>query len=100
MCRARRAQARSPARSRTSDGICLPFGEPCALPSSCTGLPPYTNGEVGATQYVQMVNTDFVVFSKTGQVLRGATPINQLWANAGGECSIHDNGDPVVVYDQ
>ena len=48
------------------DGICLPFGEPCALPSSCSCLPPDTNGEVGATQYVQMVNTDFVVFSKTG----------------------------------
>ena len=82
------------------DGICLPFGEPCALPSSCSCLPPDTNGEVGATQYVQMVNTDFVVFSKTGQVLRGATPINQLWANAGGECAVHNNGDPVVVYDQ
>jgi hypothetical protein len=82
------------------DGICLPFGEPCDLPSSCSCLPPDTNGEVGATQYVQMVNSDFVVFSKTGQVLRGATPINQLWANAGGECAIHNDGDPVVVYDQ
>ena len=47
------------------DGICLPFGAPCALPSSCSCLPPDTNGEVGATQYVQMVNTDFAVFSKT-----------------------------------
>jgi hypothetical protein len=82
------------------DGICLPFGEPCDLKSSCSCLPPDTNGEVGATQYVQMVNTDFVVFSKTGQVLRGATPINQLWANAGGECAVHNDGDPVVLYDQ
>jgi hypothetical protein len=76
------------------DGICLPFGEPCDLPSSCSCLPPDTNGEVGATQYVQMVNTDFVVFSKTGQVLRGATPINQLWANTDGECKTHNDGDP------
>jgi len=82
------------------DGICLPFGPPCDLPSSCSCLPPDTNGEVGATQYVQMVNTDFVVFSKTGTVLRTATPINQLWASAGGECAIHNDGDPVVVYDQ
>jgi hypothetical protein len=82
------------------DGICLPFGEPCALPSSCSCLPPDTNGEVGATQYVQMVNTDFVVFSKTGQVLRGATPINQLWASVGGECATHNDGDPVALYDQ
>jgi hypothetical protein len=82
------------------DGICLPFGPPCALPSSCSCLPPDTNGEVGTTQYVQMVNTDFAVFSKTGTVLRTATPINQLWANAGGECAIHNDGDPVVLYDQ
>lgn len=82
------------------DGICLPFGEPCALPSSCSCLPPDTDGEVGATQYVQMVNTDFAVFSKTGQVLRGATPINQLFANTDGECKTHNEGDPVVLYDQ
>ena len=48
------------------DGICLPFGPPCAQPSSCSCLPPDTNGEVGDTQYVQMVNTDFAVYSKTG----------------------------------
>jgi hypothetical protein len=82
------------------DGICLPFGDPCGLPSSCSCLPPDTNGEVGATQYVQMVNSDFAVFSKSGAVLRTATPINQLWANAGGECAAHNDGDPVVVYDQ
>jgi hypothetical protein len=32
------------------DGICLPFGPPCAQPSSCSCLPPDTEGEVGATQ--------------------------------------------------
>jgi hypothetical protein len=82
------------------DGICLPFGEPCAQPSSCSCLPPDTDGEVGSTQYVQMVNSDFIVFSKTGTVLRGATPIDQLWAGTSSECASHNDGDPVVVYDQ
>src|SRR6266550_8440958 len=82
------------------DGICLPFGPPCAQPSSCSCLPPDTNGEVGATQYVQIVNTDFAVYSKTGAVLRTATPINELWANTSGECQAHNDGDPVVLYDQ
>jgi hypothetical protein len=82
------------------DGICLPFGPPCAQPSSCSCLPPDTDGEVGATQYVQMVNTDFAVYSKTGTVLRTSTPINELWANTNGECKTHNDGDPVVVYDQ
>jgi hypothetical protein len=30
----------------------------------------------------------------------GATQINQLWRGAGGECEIHNDGDPVVLYDQ
>jgi hypothetical protein len=82
------------------DGICLPFGPPCAQPSSCSCLPPDTNGEVGASQYVQIVNTDFAVYSKTGTVLRTSTPINELWANTNGECKTHNDGDPVVLYDQ
>jgi hypothetical protein len=82
------------------DGICLPFGPPCAQQSSCSCLPPDTDGEVGGSQYVQMVNTDLAVYSKTGSVLRTATPINELWANTNGECKAHNDGDPVVVYDQ
>ena len=82
------------------DGICLPGSSPCGQPSSCSCLPPDTDGEVGSTQYVQMVNSDFMVFSKAGGVLRGATPINQLWAGTSSECAVHNDGDPVVVYDQ
>ena len=82
------------------DGICLPFGPPCGQPSSCSCLPPDTDGEVGGSQYVQAVNTDFAVYSKTGAVLRTSTPINELWATTNGECKIHNDGDPVVVYDQ
>src|SRR5438094_2312774 len=78
------------------DGICLPFGPPCDQASGCGCLPPDTDGEVGATQYVQMVNSDFAVYSKTGSVLRGATPINQLWAGTDSECAGHNDGDPVV----
>ena len=82
------------------DGICLPFGPPCGEASSCGCLPPDTNGEVGATQYVQMVNSDFAVYSKAGQVLRGATPIDALWSGTTSECAAHNDGDPIVVYDQ
>ena len=32
---------------------------------ACNCAPPDTNGEVGATQYVQMVNEGFQVFNKT-----------------------------------
>ncbi|MGE5093562.1 MAG: hypothetical protein ACM3SO_00385 [Betaproteobacteria bacterium] len=63
--------------------------------------PPDTNGAVGATQYVQLVNTDLAVFDKaTGNVVYGPVPINTLWAGFGGSCETDNDGDPVVVYDK
>jgi hypothetical protein len=83
------------------DGECLPFGDqPCTQASNCSCLPPDTNGEAGLTQYVEMGNTSFAVYSKTGAVLRPATDIDQLWAGTNSECAVHNDGDPVVVYDQ
>jgi hypothetical protein len=83
------------------DGICLPGGQPCTDPSSCGCLPPDTNGAAGATQYVQIVNSDFAVYSKaTGVAVRHATPIDELWSGTNSECAAHNDGDPVVVYDQ
>jgi hypothetical protein len=47
---------------------------------NCFCAPPDTNGEVGATQYVQIVNEGLQVF--------------------GGVCQNNGEGDPVVLYDQ
>ncbi|HEU5438286.1 MAG TPA: hypothetical protein VFU88_03265 [Ktedonobacterales bacterium] len=67
----------------------------------CNCAPPDTNGAVGATQYVQIVNTGFGVFDKTtGAIIGTSHPINSLWANFGGGCQANDDGDPVVQYDQ
>src|SRR5436190_9067527 len=56
------------------------------LPSySPTGAPPDTNGAVGATQYVQWVNTSFAVFNKTtGAMVYGPAAGNTLWSGLGG----------------
>ncbi|HLI62620.1 MAG TPA: choice-of-anchor D domain-containing protein [Terriglobales bacterium] len=63
--------------------------------------PPDTNGAVGATQYVQWVNTDFAVFDKTtGSLIAGPTPGNTLWTGFGGGCEANNDGDPIVLYDK
>ena len=63
--------------------------------------PPDTNGSVGATQFVQTVNTDFAVFSKSnGALVFGPVPINTLWSGFGGGCQTNNDGDPTVVYDK
>src|SRR6266478_3889826 len=68
---------------------------------SCNCAPPDTNGEVGATQYVQMVNEGYQVFNKTtGASLLGPSGITTLWSGFGGVCQNNGSGDPVVLYDQ
>src|SRR5213592_3855238 len=68
---------------------------------ACNCAPPDTNGEVGATQYVQIVNEGFQVFSKTtGASLYGPAAITTLWSGFGGVCQNGGSGDPVLLYDQ
>jgi hypothetical protein len=64
--------------------------------------PPDTNGAVGATQYVQWVNTYFAVFDKTTGAIASGFPKagNSIWAGFGGGCQTNNDGDPIVQYDK
>jgi uncharacterized repeat protein (TIGR01451 family) len=67
----------------------------------CNCAPPDTNGEVGETQFVQMVNEGFQVFDKaTGASVLGPQSISSVWSGFGGVCETGGDGDPVVLYDQ
>ncbi|HMA36926.1 MAG TPA: hypothetical protein VKY74_20900, partial [Chloroflexia bacterium] len=67
----------------------------------CNCAPPDTDGEVGATQYVQMVNEGYQVFNKaTGGSVLGPASITSIWTGFGGACETGGKGDPVVLYDQ
>ena len=47
----------------------------------CSCAPPDTNGEVGLTQYTQIVNEGFQVFDKvTGASVFGPVAISSVWA--------------------
>ena len=53
----------------------------------CNCAPPDTNGEVGATQYVQIVNQGYQVFDKTtGASILGPNDIESIWTGFGGVC--------------
>lgn len=69
--------------------------------------PPDTNGAVGATQYVQWVNTYFAVFNKTTKALAPGFPKpgNAIWQGfdpngLGNRCATSNDGDPIVQYDK
>ncbi|HTZ97555.1 MAG TPA: hypothetical protein VMB18_14230 [Terriglobales bacterium] len=74
-----------------------------AMTASVSGgaIPPDTNGSVGSTQFVEIVNVAFEVFDKaTGNVVLGATPITAIWSGFGGPCESSPGGDPVVLWDK
>ncbi len=63
--------------------------------------PPDTVGAIGATQYVQVVNTAFAVFDKaTKAPVYGAVPTNTVFQGFGGPCEADNDGDGTVVYDK
>src|SRR5262245_12182894 len=68
-----------------------------------TGAPSDTNGAVGATQFVQWVNTSFAVFNKTtGATVMGPVSGNLLFGAlpAGSICRTTNSGDPIAQYDK
>ncbi|MGH7937145.1 MAG: hypothetical protein ACRD5Z_11660, partial [Bryobacteraceae bacterium] len=83
-----------PAPILNFDGIAFPG-------VGCNCAPPDPNGEVGATQYVQIVNEGYQVFNKsTGASVLVPVSIVSLWSGFGGVCQTSGDGDPVVLYDQ
>ena len=64
--------------------------------------PPDTNGAVGATQYVQWVNTAFAVFDKSTGTTRctARSRATRSGPGFGGGCETNNDGDPIVQYDK
>ena len=62
-------------------------------------IPPDPDGAVGPNHYVEMVNSSYSVYTKTGTRLVGPVHINMLWSQLPGPCQVDNDGDPIVVYD-
>lgn len=62
--------------------------------------PPDTDGQVGRTHYVQMINLLTTVFDKSGNIVEsGQFASNAFWDGIGGNCEAYNQGDPIVLYD-
>jgi hypothetical protein len=69
--------------------------------SNASGVnPPDPNGDIGPNHYVQMVNSRFQIFTRTGVSVFGPANINTLFSGFGGACQNENAGDPIVIYDQ
>src|SRR5579859_1451435 len=92
------ATAAAPSLLTSFEGIGQGFSGPNGT-FTVGAAPPDPNGTVGPNHYVEIVNTDFAVFNKSGTPLYGPVPINTLWSGFGGLCQTNNDGDPDVSYD-
>src|SRR5260370_15891569 len=88
----------APVTSLNFDGHGNSFSGPSGT-FTVQAAPPDTQGDVGPNHYIQVVNTDFVIFNKSGTPIFGPVPINTLWQGFGGLCQSDNDGDPIVIYD-
>lgn len=58
-------------------------------------IPPDTMGAVGTTQYVQLINGGFGVYSKATGAALSVKSDNDFWSAAGGQVT---NGDPRIMF--
>ena len=91
--------AAAPALGLGFEGIGQGFSGPSGS-FTVTGAPPDPNGAVGPNHFVEIVNTSFAVFNKTGTALYGPVPTNTLWSGFGGGCQTNNDGDATVEYDR
>src|ERR1043165_8166853 len=61
--------------------------------------PPDVEGHVGTTQYVPWNNSSFAVWNTNGTLLYGPVAGNTLFQALGGDCALHNDGDPIVNFD-
>ena len=63
-------------------------------------IPPDTVGEIGPNHFVQMVNSAFRIYSRSGTPLIPLTSLGTLFGTIPGVCAGSEDGRPIVLYDQ
>jgi len=72
------------------------------MPNISGFYPPDTEGTVGPNHYIQVVNSTFAIYSKTGTLLAGPSDTNELWSGMRkrNPCRTDNSGDAIFLYDQ
>jgi hypothetical protein len=67
--------------------------------SSDGSAPPDNDGAAGPSQYLELVNSQIAVYSKSGATLLAQRATNTLWSGFGGGCQANNDGDGTVLFD-
>ena len=70
------------------------------MPNISGYLPPDTEMAVGPNHILQVVNSTYQIFDKSGNSIAGPFDTNTLWSGFGGRCQTDNDGDAVFLYDE
>ncbi|MEA2675588.1 MAG: hypothetical protein QOI92_2780 [Chloroflexota bacterium] len=89
----------APSTDTSFDG--LAYTDTCGTSQCGDGHPPDTNGDVGPTYYIEVVNTAIGIFNKSTGSRVAAFTFDSFMSqgNFGNLCDTDNFGDPVVLYD-
>jgi hypothetical protein len=90
---------RTPSLNTSFEGVGQGFSGPQGS-FTVNSAPPDPNGAVGPNHFVEVVNSSFAVFNKSGTPVYGPVATNTLWSGFGGLCQQDNDGDATVKYDQ
>ncbi len=62
--------------------------------------PPDTDGDISSNHFVQVVNSKYAVFDRSGTKLLGPLDLSTLWDDLPGPWNGLNNGDPIVLFDE
>jgi hypothetical protein len=89
----------TPSLNTSFEGVGQGFSGPQGT-FTVNSAPPDPNGAVGPNHFVEVVNSGFAVFNKSGTPAYGPVATNTLWSGFGGLCQQDNDGDATVKYDQ
>jgi hypothetical protein len=70
------------------------------MPNILGYYPPDTQGDIGEDMYIQVVNVNFAIYSKTGSLVFGPAALNTIWTGIPEPWNSTNSGDPIVLFDQ
>jgi hypothetical protein len=89
----------APSLANNFEGVGAGFTGPQGT-FTVNSAPPDPNSAVGPNHIVEVVNSAFAIFDKTGTPVYGPVQTNTLWSGFGGGCQSNNDGDATVAYDR
>ncbi len=83
--------------NRNAKGLLASFA---GISQGGSGYPPDTDGDISSNHFVQVVNSRYSVYDRSGTKILGPLSLSTLWNDLPGPWVGRDDGDPIILFDE